>query len=315
MDPHIPVLIREVVEHLQLTPGDVVIDGTFGNGGYTRTLLNAIAPGGAVLALDLDEQAILEGKRVFAGEPVVFCQTSFAHMDQAALMNDFSSVAAVVLDLGVSSMQLDRARRGFSHRLEGPLDMRFGSSDELDDRYGLLTAKDIVNRWSEDALHRIFRENGEERYARKIARAIVRRRRTRPFEDTVDLAKFVAGVSPTTDRHIHPATRVFQALRIEVNHELESLAQGLVAALNILKPGGRLAVVAFHSLEDRIVKQFGKRESRDCICPPDIPECRCQHQATLNVVTKNVVTPTLEEVRHNPRARSARLRVFEKRKR
>lgn len=315
MEPHIPVLIREVVEHLQLTPGDVVIDGTFGNGGYTRALLTLVKPGGTVLALDLDEQALLEGKRVFAGEPVIFCQTSFAHMDQAASLNGLSSIAATVLDLGVSSMQIDRARRGFSHRLEGPLDMRFGTFDAFDDQYGQLTAKDIVNRWSEDALHRIFRENGEERYARRIAGAIVRRRRTRPFEHTVDLAKFVAGVSPTTDRHIHPATRVFQALRIEVNHELEGLEQGLVAALNVLKPGGRLAVVAFHSLEDRIVKQFGKHESRDCICPPDIPECRCQHTATLHVVTKRVVTPTLEEVRHNPRARSARLRVFEKRKR
>lgn len=315
MASHIPVLLSEVLEHLQLRPQDTVVDATFGAGGYTAEILKRVSPSGTVLALDLDEQSLAAGRQTFKSAPVIFSQTNFAHMREALESHGLKQVSAVVFDLGVSSMQFDQARRGFSVKNDGPLDMRFGMHDEFDESYGKVTAHDMIHRWSEDELYRIFRENGEERYARKIARAITRRRKQQPFTGTADFASFVAKANPSRDKHIHPATRVFQALRIEVNNELENLQRGLEAALEILKPGGRMATVSFHSLEDRIVKNFGKQEARDCVCPPDIPECRCQHEARLNIITKKVVTPTLEEVRHNPRARSAKLRVFEKRKR
>jgi 16S rRNA (cytosine1402-N4)-methyltransferase len=211
----------------------------------------------------------------------------------------------VLLDLGLSSLQLDDDARGFSFRSEGPLDMRA-------DPTLVTTAADIVGRADARELARIFSDYGEEPEARRVAEAVARRRMSRPFESAADLGRFVAGVKQKRSRGIDPATRVFQALRIAVNHELENLEQGLAAALRILRPGGRLAVISFHSLEDRVVKQFMARESRDCICPPHLPTCVCGHRAGLRVVTRRPVRPDAAEVARNPRARSAVFRVAEK---
>ncbi|MBI3120410.1 MAG: 16S rRNA (cytosine(1402)-N(4))-methyltransferase RsmH [Candidatus Kerfeldbacteria bacterium] len=311
---HIPVLLREVIEHLQLRPHNHVVDATFGGGGYTEAMLESISPDGHVLALDLDSEALERGKRRFAGKPVTFLQTNFSHLKDAVEQIGWEGVNAVVFDLGVSSMQLDTAERGFSFQNDGPLDMRFGTRDLFEPRGQKLTAEQIVNTWKMEDLEHIFREYGEERYARKIATVIVKLRRSENLHTTHQLSKLLESLVPR-ERSKHPATRVFQALRIAVNQELDHLQKGLEAAVDVLVPGGRLVVVSFHSLEDRIVKNMGKLESRDCICPSFFPECRCQHRARLTVVTKKVVTPTLEEKERNPRARSAKLRVFEKRKR
>lgn len=211
----------------------------------------------------------------------------------------------MILDLGLSSMQLADERRGFSFRAAGPLDMRADPEQSL-------TAAQIVNGWSEHELRRIFAELGEEPEAARIAAAIARRRVTRPFETADDLGRFVAGVKTRRPRSQDPATQVFQALRMAVNDELPNLERGLSAALGILRPGGRLLVISFHSLEDRVVKQFFARESRDCICPPHLPTCVCGHRAGLRVVARRPLTADAAEVARNPRARSARLRVAEK---
>jgi 16S rRNA (cytosine1402-N4)-methyltransferase len=217
----------------------------------------------------------------------------------------FDQIDGVLLDLGLSSIQLADAERGFSFRATGPLDMR--ADPDL-----RLTAADIVNSWDQVELRRVFAEYGEEPEAGRIAAAIVRRRSREPFMTADDLGRFVFGVKQQRSRSIDPATRVFQALRIAVNDELENLRHGLVAAMSILRPGGRLAVISFHSLEDRAVKQFMARESRDCICPPHLPTCVCGHRAGLRVVTRRPLRADSAEAARNPRARSAALRVAEK---
>ena len=222
-----------------------------------------------------------------------------------ARANGFDEVDGVLLDLGLSSIQLADAQRGFSFRAEGPLDMR--ADPDL-----RVTAADIVNAWDQGELRRVFAEYGEESEAGLIAAAIVRRRAREPFLSADDLGRFVYGVKKQRSRSIDPATRVFQALRIAVNGELDNLQRGLEAALRILRPGGRLAVISFHSLEDRMVKQFFLRESRDCICPPHLPTCVCGHRAGLRVVTRRPLRADSAEAARNPRARSAALRVAEK---
>ena len=217
----------------------------------------------------------------------------------------FEGLDGALLDLGLSSLQLDDAQRGFSFRAEGPLDMR--ADPDL-----RLTAADIVNSWDQTELRRVFAEYGEEPEAGRVAAAIVRRRSREPFLTADDLGRFVFGVKQQRSRSVDPATRVFQALRIAVNDELANLQQGLVAAMSLLRPGGRLAVIAFHSLEDRITKQYFLRESRDCICPPHLPTCVCGHRAGLRVVTRRPLRADSAEAARNPRARSAALRVAEK---
>jgi 16S rRNA (cytosine1402-N4)-methyltransferase len=222
-----------------------------------------------------------------------------------ATRHGLTPLDGVLLDLGLSSLQLADERRGFSFRSEGPLDMR--ADPDLS-----VTAADIVNSWDERELRRAFGELGEETEAGRVAAAIVRRRAREPFLTADDLGRFVAGVKTQRRRGIDPATRVFQALRIAVNHELENLQHGLEAAVRVLRPGGRLAVISFHSLEDRITKQFFVRESRDCICPPHLPTCVCGHRAGLRVVTRRPLRADSAEVARNPRARSAALRIAEK---
>jgi 16S rRNA (cytosine1402-N4)-methyltransferase len=304
---HEPVLLVEVLDALQPAPGGRFVDGTVGGGGHAEGLLEGSRPGGRLLGLDVDPRAldVARSRLRRFGARAVLVRANFAHCDDLAREHGFLECDGALLDLGLSSIQLADVERGFSFRAEGPLDMR--QDPDL-----AVTAGDLVNRWSARELGRIFAEYGEEPEAARVAGAIARRRVTRPFTTAAELARFVAGVKRTRPRGIEPATRVFQALRIAVNGELENLETGLHAALSILRPGGRLAVVSFHSLEDRVVKTFLTRESRDCICPPHLPTCVCGHRAGLRVVTRRPVRPDVAEVARNPRARSARLRVAER---
>jgi 16S rRNA (cytosine1402-N4)-methyltransferase len=296
---HIPVLLDEVVAALGARDGQLVVDGTFGAGGYTQALL---ARGARVVAIDRDPEAIAAGRALEARSDgrLRLVEGRFSELDTHA----GEPVDGVVLDIGVSSMQLDEAERGFSFRHDGPLDMRMAKAG--------VDAATVVNTFKTGDLARIFGFLGEERQAGRIARMIEARRAQRPFERTRDLANAIeALVGRGPKDKIHPATRVFQALRIYVNDELGELALALHAAERALKPGGRLVVVTFHSLEDRIVKQAFVEASRGCICPRDVPVCVCGHVATVERVGKDLRAPA-EEVAANPRARSARLRVVER---
>jgi 16S rRNA (cytosine1402-N4)-methyltransferase len=302
--PHIPVLLDEVLEGLSPLPGQRLIDGTLGAGGHTEAILKAVAPHGQVLALDADPSALEIARRRLAayGDRVRFVNANFAQLAAVARDLNFFPVHGVLLDLGLSSIQLDAAERGFSFQSAGPLDMRYDPNSPT-------TAADLINNLAQDELANLIYRFGEERRSRAIARAIVA---ARPLHTTHQLAEVVAhAVGGRRGDRLHPATRTFQALRIAVNDELDALRAALPAAMSILAPGGRLAVISFHSLEDRIVKEFFRRESRDCICPPEQPVCTCGHQATLHIITPKPVTVTSAEAALNPRARSAKLRVAE----
>jgi len=280
------------------------MDGTVGAGGHAAGLLEASTPDGLLLGLDRDPQALsIAAQRLSPfGERVTLRQTSFARLAHAAAEAGWETVDGLLLDLGLSSMQLDSAGRGFSFRLDGPLDMRFDPAQAL-------SAADLVNDLPVRDLAEILRRFGEEPRAWQVAQAVVA---ARPLLSTTQLAEIVAQASGRTRSGIHPATRTFQALRIAVNDELAALHDGLEQALTLLAPGGRLAVISFHSLEDRQVKEFIRRESRDCVCPPEQPLCTCGHHATLRMLTRKPLRPDEAEIRRNPRARSARLRVAER---
>jgi 16S rRNA (cytosine1402-N4)-methyltransferase len=303
---HIPVLADEVRELLAVQPGETVVDATFGAGGHSRLLVDDLAGSGKITAIDRDPTVRPYFDRVKASARGV--QMRFLRGDYAVVLSQLASndvkADAVLLDLGLSSMQVDRHERGFSYATDAPLDMRMDPSDEP-------SAADVVNTWDEAELATIFRRYGEERYARQIARGIVRRREREPIKRTGQLVDVVRASIPAPARfgEGHPAKRVFQALRIEVNHELESLTNGLPAAFEMLRPGGRLAVISFHSLEDRIVKRFVRDRARGCTCPPDFPICVCGHEPELRILTPKAVRPSSREVDRNPRAASARLRA------
>ncbi len=305
---HVPVLVEEVRQLLDLRPGDTLVDATFGAGGHAEYLARDLRGRGRVIAIDRDPtvRPYFERFRRRAGVPARFLRGEFAAV-LSRLADGGVRADAVLLDLGVSSMQLDRPERGFSYAVDAPLDMRMDPSAEV-------SAADIVNRWPERELARIFRAYGEERYSRQIARAIARRRRRRPLTRTGELVDVIRSAIPTPARFGdgHPARRVFQALRVAVNDELGQLEEGLPAAVEILRPGGRLAVISFHSLEDRIVKRFLRREARGCICPPELPACACGRLPRLRLLTPKAVRPSAREVAFNPRASSARLRGAEK---
>ncbi|QPC81933.1 16S rRNA (cytosine(1402)-N(4))-methyltransferase RsmH [Phototrophicus methaneseepsis] len=302
---HISVLRQETIDYL-LPHGPVqrAIDGTLGAGGHTQALLDAGVE--TVLGLDLDVQAIGIAQDVLApyGERAKIVQASYRTMKQQAALLGWQAVDAILLDLGVSSMQLDTAERGFAFRTDGPLDMRFTPND------GRPSAADIVNNWAADDLADIFRRYGEERYSGRIARAIVEQR---PFTRTQQLAETVSRAMPRYDKSgIHPATRVFQALRIAVNDELRVLEETLPIAIDLLVPGGRLAVITFHSLEDRIVKQVFKEASTEIVAPPGMASIQ-EKAATVDLVTRKPIVPESAEVSENPRSRSSKLRVVQKR--
>jgi 16S rRNA (cytosine1402-N4)-methyltransferase len=302
---HVPVLAGEVRRLLDVQPGETVIDATFGAGGHAALIASDLRGQGKYIAVDRDPSVrpYFESFRRRAGVPTRFLRGDYADVFARLADNDLRA-DAIFFDLGVSSMQLDRPERGFSYASDAPLDMRMDPSAEY-------SARDLVNEASERELTDIFRGYGEERYARQIAKAIVRRRRTDPFERTGELVDTIRGAIPTPARFGdgHPARRVFQALRIAVNDELEALERALPAAVEILRPGGRIAVISFHSLEDRIVKRFFRREERGCTCPPEFPVCVCGRDPSMRVLTKRPIRPTAEEVAANPRAGSARLRA------
>src|SRR5438309_3747793 len=304
---HEPVLVAEVLAGLEPRDGGRYLDGTVGAGGHAAAILERSVPTGRLLGLDVDPAGLAAAAAELArlGDRARVVRANFATCDVVASANDFVPVDGIVLDLGLSSIQLADEERGFSFRARGPLDMR--ADPDLRD-----TAADIVNTWAEPDLRRIFAELGEEPEAARIAGAIARRRMKAHFVTADELGRFVAGVKTRRPRGIDPATKVFQAIRIAVNRELENLNAGLAAAVRVLRPGGRLAVISFHSLEDRTVKQFFARESRDCICPPHLPTCVCGHRAGLRVVTRRPLRADSAEVARNPRARSAVLRIAEK---
>ena len=299
------MLADEVRELLAVQPGATVVDATFGAGGHSRLLASELAGRGRLIAIDRDPEARAYFERVRRELPQ---QSRFLRGDFAIVLNQLAEngveADAVLLDLGVSSMQIDRPERGFSYAVDAPLDMRMDPSAPQ-------SARDVVNEFDERELADIMRRYGEERFARQIARAIVRRREAQPFERTADLVETIKSAIPAPRRFGdgHPAKRVFQALRIAVNHELESLERALPAALAMLRPGGRVAVISFHSLEDRIVKRFFAAEARGCVCPPEFPVCVCGREPRLRLVTKKAVRPAPQEVAGNPRSASARLRV------
>src|SRR5215218_2034693 len=303
---HVPVLADEVRRLLAVRPGETVVDATFGAGGHSSVLADDLDGRGRLIAIDRDPAArdYFEGFRRRHGS----LRTRFLRGDFATVLGGLGGngvrADAVLLDLGLSSMQLDRPERGFSYAVDAPLDMR------MDPTAGT-SASDLVNDLDERDLERIFRRYGEERYARQIARAIGRRRRERPFERSADLVDTIKASIPAPARFGdgHPAKRVFQALRIAVNDELGSLESALPSALEMLRPGGRLVVISFHSLEDRIVKRFLRAQERGCTCPPDFPVCVCGHEPALRALARRPVKPSPQELAANPRASSARLRA------
>ena len=305
---HIPVLRNEVLEFLKPKPDGVYVDATVGLGGHSLAILENAAPNGRVIGIDADAAALVIAQARLNVFPERHCliHGNFAQLAVLLAQHAVDTVDGILLDLGVSSFQLDTPERGFSFRHPAPLDMR------MDVRQSL-TAMQVVNESTAEALTDIFKRYGEERFARRIAQRIVKARQQRKITTTAQLAEIVAAaVPPQRTARIHPATRVFQALRIYVNAELENLATGLDAAISLLKPGGCLCVITFHSLEDRSVKRCFQRAASACICPPKTPVCICEHRPSLQILTKKPVQPSADEVRRNPRARSAKLRAARK---
>jgi 16S rRNA (cytosine1402-N4)-methyltransferase len=302
---HVPVLGEEVVSLLDPRAGETVVDGTFGAGGHASLLAARLRGEGKLIAIDRDPTVAPYFER-FRRETGIKARLHHGEFSTVLehLADNGVRADVVLLDLGVSSMQLDRPDRGFSYAVDAPLDMRM-------DPGAPYSARELVNEGDEQHLGEIFRRYGEERYARQIARAIVKRRRSRPFERTGDLVEVIKAAIPAPARfgEGHPAKRVFQALRIEVNDELGALTRALPAALEMLRPGGRLGVISFHSLEDRLVKQFLRKQEQGCTCPPDFPVCVCGSEPTMRATPRRAVRPSATEVARNPRAQSARLRV------
>ncbi len=301
---HRPVLYHEIIHALRPRRGGYYVDATLGAGGHAWGILNASSPDGKLLGLDVDPQALRLAAETLApfGERAILRQVSYTTLRAQLISLGWEAVDGILLDLGVSSMQLDTQERGFSFLSDAPLDMRF-------DPAGDITAASLVNELPEAELAALIWKYGEERRARKVAQAIVR---ARPLRTTVELANVIARATSSGRPGMHPATRTFQALRIAVNQELEAITQALPQAVAALVPGGRLAVISFHSLEDRLVKQFFRQESQDCICPPRQPVCTCGHKASLILVNRQPLVPTADEMAANPRSRSAKLRVVEK---
>ncbi len=301
---HIPVLVQEVIEALAVQPGGRYIDCTLGGGGHAAAILDRSSPGGQLLGIDADPAAIeiARARLETYGSSTLLVNENFINLEAICIKNDFLPVHGILFDLGLSSLQLNSHGRGFSFQHDAPLDMRLDPGQEL-------TAADIINRSTEAELAHLLRTYGEESHGHQIARCIVQQR---PIKTTLQLVRVIEQAAGGRRGKLHPATKTFQALRIAVNHELEHLEAALKQAINLLGFEGRLLVISYHSLEDRIVKQVMQREAKDCICPPGIPVCVCGHRACLRLINKRVITPSTAEVKFNPRSRSAKLRVAER---
>lgn len=304
MSEHRPVLYHEIIHALRPQRDGFYVDGTIGAAGHAIGILQSSEPNGRLLGFDVDPQALsIARRRLEKYEPrIVLILASYTTLREQLDKLGWKSVDGILLDLGVSSMQLDTANRGFSFRTDAPLDMRFDPGSPV-------SAADLVNNLPEKELADLLYQYGEEKRSRQVAKTIVQ---SRPLYSTVQLAEVVARVTSGGRKGLHPATRTFQALRIAVNNELKAIEEVLPQAVNALAQGGRLAVISFHSLEDRIIKGFYRRESRDCICPPSQPVCTCGHRAELREITRRPIQPQESEMAENPRSRSARLRVAEK---
>jgi len=300
---------REVLSYLRPQAGGIYLDGTLGGGGHARQILEASAPDGILIGLDRDSAALEKAAEVLApfGDRVKLRHAAFADAERELAELGIDGLDGMLLDLGVSSHQLDTPERGFSFRDDGPLDMRM-------DRSAGETAAEVVNALDEFELARIFRDYGEERWARKIARRICQRRHEQPFETTAELAELIRETVPggRQPARIHPATRVFEALRIFVNDELEQVRRGVEIGLRLLHPGGRLVVISFHSLEDRIVKHMFRDAAMGCVCPPKLPICQCGRQPEVEILTRRAIRPDADEIAQNQRSRSAILRAVRK---
>jgi len=309
MSEHIPVLLAELIAGLSVEPNKDYIDCTLGAGGQAGEILRLNGPAGKVYAIDLDEKAITLAKKNLKefADRLVCIYENYRSLEDIIISSNIATenLGGIYADLGISSMQL-ADDRGFSFQKDSPLQMSF-------DEAGVLTAEEILNNWSEEEIGRILRENGEEKFWKLIARKIVEFRGKERIMTTGQLVDIILKIKPrfSSDK-IHPATKTFQALRIAVNDELDGLKDFLPAAIKVLPSRARLAVISFHSLEDRIVKHFFKRESIDCLCPPQLPQCVCGHHKVINIITTKPITPSVEEIQSNPRARSAKLRVVEK---
>lgn len=300
------MLLHEAVGALAVRPDGIYIDGTAGGGGHSARIARQLTEGGRLLALDKDPDAVAVLTKRLGGLSAEVFREDFRHIPRLLDTLGIAAVDGILLDLGVSSHQLDMAERGFSYHMDGPLDMRMSGEG--------LSARDIVNTWDEAALSRIFWEYGEERFSRPIARSIVLRRERAPLETTGQLSEIIRESIPAPARRTggHPAKRVFQALRIAVNGELEALSECLSVAFERLRPGGRFAVITFHSLEDRIVKQAFASLCRGCVCPPECPVCICGHAPRARAVSRKPILPREEELQVNPRSHSAKLRAVER---
>jgi 16S rRNA (cytosine1402-N4)-methyltransferase len=302
---HTPVLINEAIEALQVKPGKRYIDCTMGMGGHSEAILERCAPdGGQLLGIDADPEAMKVAtiNLVHYSGSTLFINDNFSNLEKICRENNFFPVDGILFDLGISSAQLEDADRGFSFQHEAQPDMRFSDNQ-------VLTATDLINILPESRLAQLIYEYGEEHHSRQIARLIVK---NRPVVSTINLAKIIEQAVGGRQYKIHPATKTFQALRIAVNHELENLENALRQTTDCLNRRGRLVVISYHSLEDRIVKQFMKREAMSCLCPPQAPVCNCGHSPAFKLISKKVITPISSEVEKNPRSRSAKLRVVER---
>ncbi len=306
---HISVLLEETIASLQIKPEGIYVDGTLGGGGHSCRIASKLTAGGRLIGIDQDEAAIeAAGERLKPyGDRVTLIRDNYRNAGQALKRLGIEHVDGILLDLGVSSFQLDNAERGFSYKYDTPLDMRM-------DRRQTLTAADILNRYSETELYRVIRDYGEEQFAKNIAKHIVNARKDKPIETTGQLNEIIKAAIPAKMRAAggHPSKRTFQAVRIECNGELEALKESLDGFIDMLNPEGRLCVITFHSLEDRIVKTAFRRNENPCTCPPDFPVCVCGQVPKGRVITRKPILPTDEEIAGNKRAKSAKLRVFER---
>ncbi|EST52814.1 16S rRNA methyltransferase [Brevibacillus panacihumi W25] len=306
---HVTVLREEAVAGLNIRPGGIYVDCTLGGAGHSSLIVSRLTEGGRLIAIDQDDWALDHARERFSStmDKVTLVKSNFRHLKEIVSDLGLDGVDGILFDLGVSSPQLDEGERGFSYNADAPLDMRM-------DQQAPLTAYAIVNEWDEEEIAKVIWEYGEEKFSRRIARQIVEYRKKRPVETTGELVEVIKEAIPAAARRTgpHPAKRTFQAIRIAVNDELDAFREAIIDAIEVLRPGGRVSVITFHSLEDRICKQVYQDFSKGCTCPPAFPICVCGNQAIVKVITKKPILPSEEELELNPRARSAKLRVAEK---